>query len=316
MRKFKNLFGILMLCAVLVGCDLARIIDEEIPPGTWRDDVRLEFTRIELHEEPGFQFFINDGHGNATHNWLFPAMFPLPTFMHVFWVPATFSGNHRPSQITATTTHLTGGSEFHRYNSDTDRGLWSSSMLINLYHDGNNNNFMAQTLSIEIISGLYRRNDGVAGTLPWVWDRLASSFARDQVTILPQQMIVHAGPFQHTSMRFAPMTIISDGFESPFGNNNQTFNPGQIPRPPSTFVVDERITNAVLTPDYRVLEIFNKEDSRLTAIELADRTEVSLHETGMIAVEAIMLGQNEGVLKVYATEETVRNLGLGAMVIR
>jgi len=302
-----------MLCAVLVGC--RDPFPPGFPQGSWDWDGRaiMNFTRVELRGEQYHSYGIQDAFGDDPNvNWFGTTFFPITNFLSVFQMPATFSGRHH-SSIVATTNHPTGGSRDRRYNNHLDNGLTMQSMQIQIYHDGNMDNFRESTLNIQIVSGRYRRDDGVFGNLIWTWRRSAYSFSPDAVTILPQEMRLDAGSFGNNivSTMFTPITTIFDGgFGNPFGNN-QTFNPNRpsIDDPSSFRITDSSPNgNTVMTKDNRVLQLFNREDSRLTAMELDQSRMPSILDPGTIAVEAIQLDHNLGVLKVYVTEETFNSM--------
>jgi len=272
MRKLKNLFGISMLCVVLTSCN-----DIEIPPPLkpGMNDVRLYFdVRLDVGDQD-LEVIRNDGSGHYTYSARVPRNTVIRNFRDVFELPGRNMVNR--SEIRVSTFSPEGREQFsHRFIHPENPGLRSNSIDMQLYFDGNLQQLQNQRVDLLIHSNPYRRTDtGRQVNLVWDWSRNGSYFQNYRFPDHDPNSQILLMPEVALNLRARRLSLSNGdggGEVHSVDGNRLGLEPNQPPCP-------------------------------LTAVR-----EATLEP--LVVVEAVLIEPNNGILKVYASEETYKNLVL------
>ena len=263
----------------------------------------VKFDPIRLNTGVGSGWYqIRDNNGIWTNRFV-SHMFP--DFFEIFDMLTSYGGNHRhSSSIRVTSNYGASSSRTRIFDDRFHPRIRVNELQIDVFNDSNFENFMRQSLDVEIRSGLYRCTSRGEGTFIWNMRLLARDFGINDIVFYggsePMEgtalFDLNGGSFDTTGrfVRIIPPRPPGDGL--PVGCDPNFPCP---PHDPSR-------------PAYRICTCISGgfgyvfEGNRFTSIPPSSPIEHPVDN--VVIIKPVQTGPNTGTLTVYATEAMYREL--------
>ena len=261
------------------------------------------FSPIRLSTETG-RYQIKNNNGVWTDRF---TTHTFQDFYEIFDMPTSYGGNHRhASSIKVTSNYGSSSSASRTYNDKSNSGVKSNELEIDVYNDSNLENFRNQSLDIEIHSGLYRcANSLNEGKFIWNMRLLARDMGINNIVNTSEsEPMIWLGYFNFSSnARFLRIVDNSSGGNS---NNSCSCHNGKPALSGGQMYFCDCLQPFEIDNGF----IHTFDDSRFTEIEWAGQDNNGLRtlSSDEVLIVPVQTGDNEGVLTVFATQETYNSL--------